>query len=427
MMKRLLFWLLLFCLQTTNLWAQRADYVYEDRVYLESIHSVKFHLADLYLTLPVIDLNSSAQLELTFDDLRAQGRTFTYSIIHCDVNWQPSQLTQMEYLDGFSEMPITNYQFSFKTIVPFTHYTLNLPNQDVRWTKSGNYLLVVYDDDRPKHPAITRRFMVVDPLTQIQPQLVRPAQVSKSRTHQEIDFVVDHERLDIRTPMTEVQAVVLQNGRWGSAITGIRPAFTRYRQLVFDHQDKIVFPAGKEFRYLDLRTLRSRTENVAAIERYNDHTDVILAKDEKRLSQSYSFYQDINGQFVIESFDDSNAQLAGDYADVLFSLYSPEPYYDYDVYLVGAMTDWQLRPEFKMAFNERINGYVAKPRLKQGFYNYAYAVVPQGRTDVPPDLSELEGDWFETENEYTLLVYYRPFGSRYDQLIGARSFNFNPR
>lgn len=422
-MKKLhLYWL--FCLPLL-LKAQTDELKNYDYVYKDNIRSVQFHIDGLFLTYPVLDLNSASQLVLSFDDLDGDVKDYSYTLIHCDRDWRPSQLSAMEYLDGFTEEYIDNFQYSFKTVTNFTHYRLYLPNNDLRWTISGNYLLVVYEDEGEKIPAITRRIVVVDPKIKIQPRLVRPSKVSKSRTHHEIDFTVDHERLDIRSPKIEVRATVLQNGRWDNAITDLEPFFTRASSLVFDYQDKVVFPAGKEFRYLDLRSLEFKSENISAIESYRDGYEVILYKDEKREHQSFFTREDINGKFVIESYDERNFDLASDYANVLFTLYSPQELGG-DVYLIGAINDWQLKEEYKMAYNPAVNGYVVKALLKQGYYEYAYAVATDDQGRKRPDMSETEGNSHETQNNYTIIIYYRPFGARYDQVIGAVTFDSTP-
>lgn len=425
--KRMMVFLLLL-LSVAPLTAQYDGIEFKDRIYVDYIRSVKFHLDGLFLSYPIVDLNSPTPLFLEFDDIDGGVKTFTYRIIHCDAQWEPSSnINEMDFQEGFSEMPINDYRFSYKVVTNFTHYELRLPNQDLRWKISGNYLLVIYEDEGDKFPVITRRFMVVDPMVRINPEFVRPAQVSKNRTHHEIDFVVDHQGLDIRSPMMEIKATVLQNGRWDNAITGLQPAFMRPGSLIFDHQDKVVFPAGKEFRFVDIRSLQRRGETVSAIERYRDRNEVILYREGKRFSQAYSFIEDINGNFVIESYDDPNGDLAGDYAYVLFTLASEGPMDGYDVYIFGALSGWELRPEFQMIFNESINSYVCKPLLKQGFYNYMYAAVPQNDPTAVPDFGPVEGNWWQTENEYIILIYYRPFGSRFDQLIGARTFGGTPR
>ena len=397
---------------------QKADPQNYDKVYRSSIKSVKFHLNGLFLSQPIIDLNSGSVLRLSFDDLDTEVdvKDFVYTIEHCDRDWKPSKLNEMEFLDGFNGELIENFRYSFKTTVDYTHYELTLPNQDIRWTKSGNYLLKVYEDIDDKPLVIVRRFMVVDRQVSIAPQMV-PGQGSRFQTHQEIDFAVDLQQLRPRSAQQELTAVILQNGRWDNAIGEIRPLFERQNRAIFDYQNKIVFPAGKEFRYIDLRSLNYRGDGVAVIEEYSDGYEIVLEKEEKRFNKVYLSMDDLNGNFVIENADQPNPQLSSDYANVLFALYSPEPLYDYNVYLFGAMTDWQLRDDYKMVYNNSVNSYVAKVMLKQGFYNYSYVVVNE---DEPtPNMTEIEGDWYETENNYTILIYYRPFGERYDQLIGA--------
>ena len=251
--------------------------------------------------------------------------------------------------------------------------------------------------------------------------MVRPNAVSKMRTHQELDFVVDFNRLNIRDPQREVRATVLQNGRWDNAIINIPPLFVRGTQLIFDYQDRVIFPAGKEFRYLDMRSLRFGSENLTAVERIGDTYEVTLNKDQKRFNQVYLNRQDLNGMYVIETFDQEDPFLSSNYANVLFSLYSPEPLYDYDVYLFGKLTDWRIDERYKMAYNPLVNGYVGKVQLKEGYYDYKYAVVPREGNNRTANLTEIEGDWYETENQYTILLYYRPFGERYDRVISVIS------
>ncbi len=422
-MKHIPFSLLL--LSSARLFAQDEGLRNYNHVYLPNIKTVQFHMNGFPTVYPILDLNSPSALILAFDDLDADVKNYSYTIVHCDMNWEPSNLSDMEYIDGFVEERITDVQFSFKTLIPFTHYRISLPNNNFKWTKSGNYLLKVYEDEDEKKLAITRRFMVVEPTVLITPQFVRPNVVSKLRTHQEIDFVVDHQKLDIRNPLQEIRAVILQNGRWDNAVTNLPPLFIRPNQLLFDYQDKVIFPAGREFRFLDMRSLRGRTANIGAIERDDQGYYVTLLKDEKRFNQVYLSRQDINGNFVIETFDQQDPDLASDYANVLFTLYSPLPLIDTDLYLFGALTDWQLKPEYKMVYNSSVNGYVSKVLLKQGYYEYAYAAVDVQGKDKLPNLSEVEGDWYESENLYTILIYYHPFGERYDRIIGVLTISSN--
>ncbi len=401
--------------------AQSPEAPLEEGIFLPNIKTVRFHIDGLELTYPIIDLNSSNRLLLSFDDLDADVKNYTYTLVHCNADWTPSNLAPNEYLDGFSEGTIDEYDYSFNTTTPYTHYWLLLPNEDLRFTKSGNYLLEVYEDQGDRRMAFTRRFMVVEPRVRILPQMVRPARVDKQRTHQEIDFVVAHDGFDIRNPRTELQAVILQNGRWDNAIVGVPPKFSRGNEQVFDYQDRIVFPAGNEFRYLDLRSLRRPSENVFQIDRSDRGYEVMLLPDEKRFDKPYLDWDDLNGQYVVETLDQDDPELEADYAEVLFTLHSPSEYADREVYLFGALSDWQLRDECRMVYNPAVNGYVGRVWLKEGFYTYAYALSPLEGT--APDLAEVEGNWFETRNNYTILLYFKPFGSRYDRLIGVVTFD----
>lgn len=403
---------------------QAQDFEYENKIYLDHIKSVRFHINGLLNSYPIIDLNSGSFLVLNFDDLSDYSKDFTYSIFHCNQDWTPSNLNKMEYLDGFDEERILDFRFSAKTTIPFANYNLFLPNDDVAWTKSGNYLLVVYEDSDEKRVAFTRRFMVTEPLLPIAPRLVRPAKVSKNRTHQEIDFIVDQQDLRIQNPRVEIKATVLQNGRWDNAIIGLPLMFVRGQQLVFDYQDKVVFPAMKEFRFIDFRTVYNTNDHILEIRSFDDRHEVTLVPDTKRDEAPYLFFEDLNGNYIIETRDRVNNTLESDYAEILFSLNVSQPYLDKEVYLLGAFNDWQLSEANKMIYNNAVNSYVVTAVLKQGFYNYAYGIYDPNSGKLSMD--ETEGNWYETDNDYTILIYYRPFGERFDRIIGVSTFTSAP-
>lgn len=441
-MKKLLFVLFLFLF--FKAWSQDEGLHNYDFVYKSNIKTVQCYIDGLFTSLPIIDLRAEASIVLSFDDLDADVKNYTYTVVHCNAYWEPSNIAEMEYINGFIENRAENYQYSYSTIVPFTNYRINIPNNNIRLTKSGNYLLKVYDSENKKTLAITRRFVVTESLVRIRPQMMRPYVVNKMRTHQEIDFAVNYEGLNVRSPQQEMRATILQNGRWDNAVSDLPPLLNRIDEVVFDYQDKVSFPAGKEFRALDLRNLNFRSRGVFSIERTNHSYEVILNNDAKRAEQIYIQYVDLNGNFVVGNqnlrtsslYEDSTAteltklafqgsDLSSDYANVLFILKTPEPYFDEEVYIFGALTNWQLLPDFKMQYNSALNGYVAKPMLKQGYYDYAYATVSRNAKVKTPNLSHIEGDWYETENLYTILIYYRPFGERYDRVIGAATFTSN--
>lgn len=418
-------YLLLFSsLILSSFFAQAQDQrIFGDEVFVDYIRSVKFHLEGIPLSYPIIDLNSGTQLVLTFDDLEGDGKDYKYSIHHCNADWTPSALAEMEYLASFSEEYINDYEFSFNTRTDYTNYLLALPNRDIAWTKSGNYILKVFDVTEDRFLVLTRRFMVVEPGFKVRGRIVNPRDVSRMQTHQEIDFFVGHKGINIRNPQTEVKASVLKNGRWDNAIIGLPPRFSRGEELNFDYQNRVVFPAGKEFRFLDIRTLNSNAEKILRIERLTTHFEVTVAQELDRESAPYLFEQDINGKYVIQTFDAQDQDLASDYAYVFFQLKSSVNFSDHDVYIIGGFTDWQPMPWAKMYYDPATSSYRGKVQMKQGFYNYYYGLVP--KEGGPVDYSEFEGNWFEAENDYIILVYYRPFGERYDRLMGAEVLNSN--
>ncbi|MEM9849288.1 MAG: DUF5103 domain-containing protein, partial [Bacteroidota bacterium] len=385
------------------------DYTYQDY-----IKSVKFHPAGLALGYPIIDLETNNTLKLSFDDLEYEVSNYFYKVVHCDADWTLSNLSELEYVDGFAESRIRSAEYSFNTFTAYTHYDLYLPNQDTRLTKSGNYLLIIYNEDDDEL-ILTRRFMVVEPLLKISGDINAPVDVTKIRTHQEIDFRVNFEGIRLRNPQKEIRATVLQNGRWDNAVTDVPPMFVRLNELIYDYQGRINFAAGNEYRFFDIRDLRTLNNTVRNVERIENSYDVTLFNDRKRRNDPYLFRQDLNGNFVIDHRQNRQPDTQNDYAQVLFSLYSPAEY-DGDVYIFGALTEWQLKEEFKMIYNDAVGAYVQKAELKEGFYNYAYAVKESGEE---LDIKDTEGSWFSTANEYLILMYYRPFGSRFDQLIGT--------
>ena len=399
----------------------------ESRVLDDNIRSAQLFLQGAPLTLPILELKTGNNtLILEFDHLGDELKDYIYTIVHCNSDWQPSDLVDNEYIDGFTEDRITTIDNSFNTLQQYTHYSLGLPNRNMRWTKSGNYLLKVFDNDDDRRLVLVRRFCVVEPLWRTEAKLVSPVAVNKLKTHHEIDFTVLHRGMRIPNPQNDVKAFVLQNGRWDNAIGPVKPYITREDQLVFDYQDKIVFPAGKEWRFFDIRTFDYRGERVKTINERMDYYEVTLETDKDRSGSSLTYKGDLNGRFSIENTNYNQTRLQCDYAKVLFSISQNLPKDDEDVYVFGELTDWQLKPEYKMEFSPEAKAYYCEsPLLKQGYYNYEYLVVNRDTRQV--DEEGLEGNWFETSNLYTILVYFRTFGDRYERLLSAVSIDSKDR
>jgi hypothetical protein len=305
---------------------------------------------------------------------------------------------------------------------------------------SGNYLLVVYDEEEDAFPVITRRFMVHENIAGMSGRIMRPAQVDKIHTHQEVDLTVNTKQMNLKAPMRELSVTVLQNNRWDNAITGLVPNLLKPDYVRFDYQGKVSFQGGNEFRNLDIRSIRAPRTQMAGITNEGDFYAMMMEAEKPRDTGTYLNYFDLNGDYVNFRFDRDVLTLAdevlqesferlrfdfnGEYIEMTWVLQTPFPL-DRDVYIFGGLSEYQLKPNLKMVWNPLINAYVGRTMLKQGFYNYYYVTEQKpekGSTDRI-NYDELEGSFDETENDYLALAYWRPIGGRYDRLVGALLLN----
>ncbi|MEO7176218.1 MAG: DUF5103 domain-containing protein [Saprospiraceae bacterium] len=384
-----------------------------DHVYQDFIKTVKFSLSGLPNTMPITQMGTG-ELNLSFDDLQANFKDIRYRIVHCDMDWNPSDLQEQDYISGFNDELVRDFSFSSLAVQNYTHYELFLPNKDLSWKLSGNYLLHLYQDDN-KQPLITRRFCVVEPIMKLFGGMVTPYNATKYNTHHELDFRVQMGASRMINPMLEVRATILQNNRWDKAIQSVAPNYIMGEDLQFKFQDKITFEAGKEFRPCDIRSAKYKSEFVNNLELTTEGFYAALRTDKPRSDQNYLSRRDINGSFVLENADrPGDDALNSEYIHVLFRLQTPEDPME-DFYVIGAFCDWTCSYDNKMVYDEKTNCYIANIFLKQGYYDYIYAMSAPDKCNL--DSSELEGNWYETENTYNILIYYRQQGERYDRLV----------
>lgn len=445
--------LAIFFTGSSPVFSQDDGLVFDDYVYLDEIRTVKCHPSNRPFLRPILLLGRDS-MELSFDLLTDEPREFMYSLVHCDADWKPSDLETNDYLTGFYEAPLRDFSPSFGSRQPYLNYRLKVPNDDIKCSLSGNYLLKIYDTEDEKRLAITRRITFYENRWQVNATAVPTASVSKTRTHQEIDFAVQHGADRLANPRKEVRAQLFQNGRSDNARLNLQPWIVRENELPFDFTDSLTWAAGKEFRRLDLRSLHSKTERVAEIREQPRWFEVWLKADEKRVFASSLHETDANGGFIIDNWDgrglladtayrkfnvnelftDNRVQrvtstdrqlLQAEYSLVHFRLNDQSPLDDgREIYLFGGLTDWQIQPQFRLKYDEKARAWFGEAYLKQGFYNYEYAVFDPKTGKI--DLSELEGDRYETENRYSILIFYRPFGARYERAVAFRTFSTRP-
>jgi hypothetical protein len=403
--------------------AQENKFYYENAIYREYIKTVQMYRAGFELSHPILTLNEDAQLLFKFDDLSDEPRNYYYTVIHCDANWNESFISQVEYINGFPENPLTDYKLSFNTTFNYANYQLVLPNNEMKFNVSGNYVLVVYEDNDKEKVVITQRFYIVEPKVDIQGTVRRATFDPFSGSNHEIDFVLTYNDFPIENPLRDVKVVLMQNGRWDNAIRNLKPLFIRQNRLEYDYQKENVFQAGNEFRYFDNRSNRFNGENIASTEFHRPYFHKTIMKDEVRANKDFFQYKEMNGKFTIESQDQEvrDPDTECDYTFVHFTLPLPSILLGGSVNVFGALTGWNANKSNEMTWNFDTSAYELTLLLKQGYYNYQYVYVPQGAAVA--DHTNIEGSFWLTENDYLLFVYYSDFSARYDRLVGYRIFN----
>ncbi len=384
------------------------------------LRSLKF-TAGGDLSDPFVPLDGG-RLSLTFDWLEDDVKDFRYDVVHCDRNWQPDRLSTIDYLQTFSDGDITDFRLSVTTANPYTSYALLLPNQYVAWKVSGNYFLRLYDDNTGK--LIARlRFCVYEDLLNITPQPKRPTQALLDRTHQEFNVSTNIREARVEDPRRSLTLTVIQNGDWRYAYHDLLPRRLSGEDAVWDYPGKLVFPGHREWRSLDIRTLLSDGGQVEEVVEEDGGITVYLAPNLYRVDDAPEVRLDVNGKFVLGDFD-NRLNGRSDYATTIFALRSERDPSIEPLYLYGAYNGYQLSEANRGVYNDLTRSYVFRALLRQGFYDYAY--VSLAGLDGVPSWAEVEGNTFSAENHYNFLLYYRPYGARYDRLIGYRYFQIDP-
>lgn len=361
---------------------------------------------------PIFRLGETMQL--IFDDLNADEHDYTYKIEHCDYNWNPSNLSDSEFVDGYAEDRIRDYENSFNTLQPYTNYRLTLPNESTRLKISGNYKIYVLNED--EEIAFERKFVVFESKVTVGVTIYKSRDISTINTHQSVEFIINHPNLRINNPKEEILPVVIQNNNWQTAIEGLKPQFYRGTQLLYKYNKETSFLAGNEFWYLDSKSIRNTTLNIAKVEKGANLYHTYLYTNEERIDQPYTLFEDINGNFVIRTLNGQDNNTDADYSWVHFSLSCLENLDGKDIFISGNYNNWQLNDTNKLTYNQESGLYEATLLLKQGFYNYQYVTKNQ---EGVINNSDIDGSFYQTENDYTVLVYYKKFGSRYTKLIGV--------
>jgi hypothetical protein len=404
---------------------------FTDHVYEPNIKTIQFYRGTDPFSYPVLYLGDATRLMLEFDVLQpetARQEDYWIDVVNCDHDWTPTGLLPLEFLDGFSSDRMYDYTPSQNTLIPYIHYRYQFPAEGSQFKLSGNYLLKVYRSGNPEDLILTRRLVVADNKVGVEPSVGQSRMASDRRRMQRVDFNVQlfNAFPGIFDPRNDLKVYILQNFRWDNAASGLQPMFTTPTELQYQFDAANNFEGGNEYRMLDIRSTRFKTQLVQEITNEDSVYRFRLFTDEPRLRNIYFSRQDLNGNFVIEVQEYPNAAFESDYALVQFSLKLGEPIPDADVYVHGKFNDWRLDSlENQLSYNAAALRYQGEVLLKQGVYDYHYVV--KRRRDGEVDEARLEGSHAETENYYTILVYYKPIGARSSELVGMSHVNFYGR
>jgi hypothetical protein len=396
-----------------------------DFTYSPSIGIVQLYTAGNQLGYPILRLNTSDQLELHFDDIAESVKNYYYTIVLCNEDWTPAEITEFDYIKGFSQIRIENYTISSVALTHYVHYSALVPDPNCVPIHSGNYLLKVFLDGDTSKLAFTRRFLVTDAKVRIQSQLLTPQNFELAKTDQNIQFRLNVSAVNPPNPLDQIRVVVLQNYRWDNAIHGVKPRIYLNNDLQYNGADDFNFEGGSEWRWADLQSFRFQSDRVQSANYGKTSTEIFLRPDPDRSQRDFYFYKDYNGGFTLQTTEPYNAFYQTDYATVHFTFVPGGniPIDNKDVYVLGRFTGGGLNDSSRMVWNAERGVYQRDFRLKQGFYSYAYVTVDRGDASMKGSFAQTEGNHVETENDYMILVYYRALGARADELVGISRFN----
>lgn len=362
--------------------------------------------------IPIFRLGDPFQF--VFDDLYGTEANYFYTITHCDYDWKPSQLAKAEYLNGFDDQRIQDYSNSLTTLQLYSHYRLSFPNRLTQFRVSGNYMIKILDDD--KNIVFTKKFILYEELVSVPMQIRRARNVTVVEKKHNVEFSIKSAVITFQSPLQNVKVMILQNGKLDTAITNIKPQFTIGNDLIYKYDKETQFWGGNEFLFFENKDIRAANNRIAKIDTKGGLYNAYLYPSQSRANSPYTFYPDINGNYLVKNIGRENSEIEADYAWVFFSLSAPSFYDKKSIYVNGMFNNFALGEENKMEYNAEKGIYEKALLIKQGFINFQYVIADSvGKID---EENAIDGNFFQTEDNYFVLVYYKENNQRYDRIIG---------
>lgn len=361
--------------------------------------------------IPIFRLGDSFSFQ--FDDLYGNEANYYYTITHCNYDWTPSPLVKSEYLNGFDDQRIQNYTNSFNTLQIYSHYNVAFPSKLTSFRVSGNYVIKILNDD--KDVVFSRKFILYEELVSVPMQVKRARNLAVIEQKQNLEFSIKSASINFQSPLQNVKVLLMQNGRFDNAITNIKPQYTIGNDLIYKYDTETQFWGGNEFLFFENKDIRAANNNIAKIDSKNGIYNAYLYQSQARGNNPYTYYPDINGNFIVKNIGAQNNEIEADYAWVFFTLSAPAYFGDNPIYVNGMFNNFALGDENKMDYNSKTGLYEKAIMIKQGFTNFQYVIAGNGKID---EKDAVDGNFYQTENNYFALVYYKENNQRYDRIIG---------
>ena len=407
-----------------------------DKVYHPMIHTLQTIVNDDWLRDDVITLDTEDWVTISFDHFTHDYHRFIYKIVHCNADWTPSDLFEVDYMDGFNGQPIEDYENSLNTTMLYTHYRLNLPNDEVQFKVSGNYRVEIYldeDEDEEKNnyqlstvnyqsgtPVAEACFRIVEPRMTLNTSITSNTDIDTNLSHQQVSFTLNYPPGEVIDPTTEIKPCVYQNSRTDNCVSQLKPTYITPGRLEYTHNRALIFPAGNEYRRFEVINMHYATQGVDRMSYFAPYYHATLLPDAPR--RNYSYDVDHDGRYLIRYNLAEDTNIEADYLFVHFKLDTPYRKGG-NFYLTGDFTYNDFTSDYQAVYNETERCYEATVMLKQGAYDFMYLWVPDGQNIG--QTGPAEGNFYEAENEYQVYIYHRPFGGRYDRLVATQQVKFS--
>ena len=354
------------------------------------------------------------KFSLSFDILSGLEHDLYYVIEHCDFNWEKSQLIKSEYIQGFDDVKIDNYSSSFNTYQIYTHYNISFPNSNTSFKKSGNYIIKIIDEYGDE--IFRRKFILYENLVTVQTEIKRSREIEFINEKQVVNFEINPINIQLNNPSKTVKVKVFKNNELNYSVDNIKPQYNMGQKLIYKYDKELSFWGGNEYLFFENKFVRNTSINIRGFDLEDIYSN-FLFEDFSRKNRKYTYNPDINGGFLFNVNNSSNAEFEADYVNIHFYLQKPQAFdLENKIYVVGDFNNYQISDEYLMEYNSRYNLFELVLKLKQGFYNYKYIAVNQEKKIIH---GEISGNFDETENEYNVIVYYRNYGERFDRVVGV--------